>query len=189
MWLREKNIGAFKNVSELTALACGGNYVVPGKRAILDIGGQDTKLIIQSGGKLKGFFVNDKCAAGCGMFLANTLNLLKRDFGNIDLGNVKEPSVKLSSVCAVFAQSEIVRLLSEDYPPEIIVQAVIWQILQQAGNLLTKADSMEIVLAGGLAQLKGIGQYAENIFQQKVIIPQHGKYLSAIGCAMLAQEI
>lgn len=181
----KKNVAALKSVSELTALACGSEYVSPGENTILDIGGQDTKIIVQRQGKLKEFFVNDKCAAGCGMFLGNTLNLLKADFKKIDLRKIKEPQIKLSSVCAVFAQSEIVGLLADDYPAEQIIQAVIWQILQQAKVLLTKVNCAQILLSGGLAQIKGIETYAEIAFQRKVIVPKYSSYLSALGCARI----
>ena len=177
------NIASLKSVSELTALACGS--IMPGMEVILDIGGQDTKIIIQKNGKLKEFFVNDKCAAGCGMFLGNTLNLLQMEFNEIDLNGIIQPELKLSTTCAVFAQSEIVGLLAQDCLPDIIIQAVIWQILQQAKMLLMKVSCSQIVLSGGFSQIKGIEKYAENAFQKKVLISEYSNYLSAIGCAQL----
>ena len=158
---------------------------MPGMEVILDIGGQDTKIIIQKNGKLKEFFVNDKCAAGCGMFLGNTLNLLQMEFNEIDLNGIIQPELKLSTTCAVFAQSEIVGLLAQDCLPDIIIQAVIWQILQQAKMLLMKVNCSQIVLSGGFAQIKGIEKYAENAFQKTVLVSEYSNYLSAIGCAQL----
>ena len=179
------NIASLKSVSELTALACGSESIMPGMEVILDIGGQDTKIIIQKNGKLKEFFVNDKCAAGCGMFLGNTLNLLQMEFNEIDLNGIIQPELKLSTTCAVFAQSEIVGLLAQDCLPDIIIQAVIWQILQQAKMLLMKVNCSQIVLSGGFAQIKGIEKYAENAFQKTVLVSEYSNYLSAIGCAQL----
>lgn len=180
-----KNIGAAKNISELTALARGSYRQSPETGIVLDIGGQDTKAIRQDRGRIQEFFTNDRCAAGCGMFLFNTLSLLRMSFANLDLSTAKEPETKLSSVCAVFAQSEIVELLAADMPAESIVQSVLWQILTQAKALLGKTGGTVVVLSGGLAQIKGIGQFAERVLGVRVVIPPYAAYLSAIGCATL----
>lgn len=178
-----KNIASVRNINELTALAAGVEYICPGNELVLDIGGQDTKIIRQRDGKLKEFFTNDKCAAGCGMFLSNTLHLLGKNFSEIDLRGKKKPDITLSSVCAVFAQSEIVELLAADVPEETILQAVVWQILTQAKALLGKVGKAPVVLSGGLTKIPGIGESAELIFQRVVQVPLFGEYLSAIGCA------
>ena len=132
------NAGSGKTVSELVALAAGAGMVSPDHNVVLDIGGQDTKIIVCENGKLKEFFVNDKCAAGCGMFVVNSLNLLQMDFADISLGDGEQPSKKLSSTCAVFAQSEITELLADNCQPDEIVRGVIWQILVQSKALLGK---------------------------------------------------
>ena len=180
-----KNIMSVRNVNELTALAAGAEFVCPGNELILDIGGQDTKIIKQEGGKLKEFFLNDKCAAGCGMFLSNTLHLLGKDFSEIDLRDKGKPEFTLSSVCAVFAQSEIVELLAEDTLEENIIHAVVWQILTQAGALLGKVDKLPIILSGGLTGIQGIEELAGQVFQREVFVAPYGVYLSAIGCAVV----
>lgn len=179
------NISSEKNVNELTALAKGAEYVNPGIPVILDIGGQDTKIITQDGGKLKEFFINDKCAAGCGMFLVNTLNLLQTDFSDIDLAGAEKPENTLSSTCAVFAQTEIVGLLAQNIVPEEIIRRVLWQILIQSSALLTKVECDELLLTGGLTQIKGIADYATLALKKRVIIPENAMYLSAIGASLL----
>lgn len=179
-----RNFSAAKSINELTALAAGVHRQNPFGKIVLDIGGQDTKVICQTGGVLKEFFINDKCAAGCGMFLANTLNMLQMKFEDIDLTSAKPPEIRLSSVCAVFAQSEIVELVAADVEPERIVQAVVWQILTQAKVLLGKVADGDVVLSGGLTQIKGIGEFAEQVFGRKVVVLEQGAYLAAIGCAV-----
>lgn len=183
-----KNILAQKNINELSALSYGSYYIVPDINTILDIGGQDTKVVIEREGKLQQFFVNDKCAAGCGMFLANTLNLLKMDFTDINLYQYSEPRFSLSSTCAVFAQSEIVELIANDCDPKEIVAAVIWQILVQAKILLTKVECEKILLSGGMTQIIGIKEYAKKIFNREVRVLDNGVYFSAIGCAAMQIE-
>lgn len=183
-----KNISYDKTVSELTALAAGAARQCPEIPIVLDIGGQDTKVVRQENGKLKLFFVNEKCAAGCGLFLGNVLHLLQVDFGEIDLTGMGQPDLRLSSVCAVFAQSEIIELLAAGVPSTAIIQAVLTQIFVQAKALLGKVDCSNIVLSGGLANILGIREFAERILDKQVILPKHGAYLSAIGCALVKLE-
>lgn len=180
------NVFSDKQVNELIALAKGCELLCPESRVILDIGGQDTKLICQENGKLNRFFVNDKCAAGSGMFLLNVCNLLEIDLESIDLTNANKPSVMLSSVCAVFAQSEIVRLIAENVSSEEIVRATIWQILVQSKSLLSKVSASELFLSGGFTRIKGIGRYASDVFGRKCTVIPKGAYLSAAGCALMA---
>lgn len=179
-----KNIEGARNISELTALAAGAAYAYPDSYAVLDIGGQDTKLICQRNGKIEKFFVNEKCAAGSGLFLGNTLHLLEIPFEELDLRGKERSGIRLSSTCAVFAQSEIVELVADGEKPMEIVQAVLEQILIQAKMLLGKTDCKEVLLSGGLTQIPGIGEYAERILGVKVAAAKDGSYLAAIGCAV-----
>lgn len=180
----KRNARASRSINELTALAKGSNFIAPKSSIILDIGGQDTKIICQENGSLEKFFINDKCAAGSGRFLANIAQLLEIDFGTIDLTGVESPRIKLSSVCAVFAQSEIVELIASNTPGDVILQAVIWHILIQAKALTGKVKESAILLSGGLTQIKGIKSFAERVFERKCCIPKSGMYLSAIGCSL-----
>lgn len=180
-----KNVAGMDRVSELTALAKGSFYAAPDLETVLDIGGQDTKVICQQEGRLKKFFMNDRCAAGSGMFLANTVRLLEIPFEKIDLTSAGKPEVHLSSVCAVFAQSEITELLAENTPAEEILRAVIWQILAQAGALLGKVEKSPVMLSGGLTEIRGMREYAQLALERECVVPEHGKYLSAIGCALM----
>lgn len=180
----KNNIDSIESINELTALAKGSNYVSAELTTVLDIGGQDTKIIVQENGNLKDFFLNDRCAAGSGMFLQNTCNLLDIDFHSIDLTNSDEHIIKLSSVCAVFAQSEITQLLASNVSPEAIIKAVIYQTLSKAKTLVEKTNAETILLSGGFSQIKGIEKYCDDIFNRKVVINKYGSYLSAIGCCL-----
>ena len=138
----------------------------------------------QRNGKIEKFFLNEKCAAGSGMFLGNTLNLLNIPFEEIDLREVDRPGIRLSSICAVFAQSEIVELIAGGAKPMEIVHAVTEQILIQSKTLLGKTDCREVLLSGGMTQIQGIGEYAERILGVKVTAAKCGSYLAAVGCAI-----
>lgn len=182
------NAGAARSVSELVALAEGAGRFAPGYDVVLDIGGQDTKIIVCGDGKLKEFFVNDKCAAGCGMFVVNSLNLLGMNFEDISLEGSERPSIKLSSTCAVFAQSEITGLIAGNAEPDEIMKAVIWQILVQSKALTEKVNCRNILFTGGLSQIPGIDGYASSVLGVPVAIPEHSLYLSAIGAAIIASK-
>lgn len=178
-----KNIGAIRNINELTALAKGAYFISNENGAVLDIGGQDTKVIIQQEGQLKEFFINDKCAAGSGMFLINTLNLLNKKYENISLDSGKN-ELNLSSVCAVFAQTEIVELIANNIQEEKIINAVIHQILIKTKPLLDKIQGECFILSGGMSQINGINNFATKVTQKKCVTVKDGAYMSAIGCTL-----
>lgn len=180
----KKNIPALQRMNELTALARGAFFAAPDIELVLDIGGQDTKVISQREGKLKGFFMNDKCAAGSGMFFENTRKLLGIAMGDIDLTGQGRPAIALSSVCAVFAQSEIVELIADNYSGKDILYAVIWQILVKARPLLDKGKEGPVLLSGGMTQIKGMESYAELALERRCRIVENSLYLSAIGCTL-----
>ncbi len=179
------NVGGIRNISELAALAKGSWFVTGQDGAVLDIGGQDTKIIAQQKGRIREFFTNEKCAAGCGMFLSGVLDLISFPFDRIDLTEEPDPSVKLSAACAVFAQSEIVGLIADNRSEKDIIGAVLWQILTSAKPLVGKIGADRLLLSGGLSSIKGFSAFAEKIFQKECAAVPHGPYLSAIGCAVL----
>lgn len=184
----KNNAGAGKTVSELVALAAGAGMIAPDFDVVLDIGGQDTKIIVCKDGRLKEFFVNDKCAAGCGMFVANSTNLLQQEFAKISLEGSYEPSLKLSSTCAVFGQTEITKLIADNVNPEEIMKGVIWQVLIQSKALLGKVRCDRLLFTGGLSQIPGIERYASSVFGIPVTVPENSQYLSAIGAAIIASN-
>lgn len=185
----KKNIANAKNINELTALARGSFYVMPEFELVLDIGGQDTKIIRHENGILKEFFINDKCAAGSGIFFENTARLLGIDFKNINLYHAPQSNFVLSSVCAVFAQSEIVELIAANYDELEILRAALHQILTKAKALLSKMKAAPIFLTGGLTQIKGFKEFAESILKRDCVISNYyGTFLAAIGCALICQD-
>lgn len=181
----KNNASSFKRVNELVALAKGSFYLTNESAVVLDIGGQDTKIIVQKQGVLTDFFVNDRCAAGSGLFLNNCLNMLNCEFKNINLIGIQKPEIKLSSVCAIFAQTEIVEMIAKNVPREMIIYAAIWQILIQAKQLLKKVDCNKLLLSGGLTNIPGMEEYAENALGKAVYILPESSYMSAIGCCFL----
>lgn len=183
------NIPAVRHINELTALARGVAGIASEAELILDVGGQDTKIILQKNGSLQEFFINDKCAAGSGIFLANICGMLNIPFSSLDLTDAKAPEIRLSSVCAVFAQSEIVELIAQNVPGRTIVEAVIWQIFQKARPLLDKVRRGDLLLSGGLSAIKGIESYAATALGRPCRTHLYSRYFSAIGAARSAAAL
>lgn len=180
----KKNVNSVKSVNELTALAKGSHFLTKTDSLVLDIGGQDTKIILQRQGILQEFFINDKCAAGSGMFLSGVIDMLGKSFESIVLRAAEVPRVQLSSVCAVFAQSEIVELIAQNMEEDEILQAVVWQILVKSKPLLNKVGDGPLLISGGISQIEGIADFAEKALGRKCWAVEYGAYLAAIGCAL-----
>ena len=178
-----KNVSGIRQVNELSALSKGVYHLTKEDSVVLDIGGQDTKIIVQEKGALKEFFINDKCAAGSGMFLINTLNLLDMSFEDLHLTEDGD-KIKLSSTCAVFAQSGIVELIADNVSKDDIVTAVIKHILVKAKPLLGKVKADRIILSGGLSNIFGIDSLAEKVLNCDCKAMQDGMYMAAIGCCL-----
>jgi predicted CoA-substrate-specific enzyme activase len=181
----KKNVAGLKTTNELTALARGAYYFYPEESFILDIGGQDTKIIRQEKGNLKEFFLNDKCAAGSGLFLCNVVNMFGKSLEDMALVPYNQMTIKLSSTCSVFAQSEIVEFIADNVDKDMIFSAVVFQILTQAKKLLSKVNCERLVLSGGLTKILDIKEYAENIFNVECVMGEQNAYLAAVGCAKL----
>ncbi len=180
----KQNVIGCECINELTALAKGCFFVTGCSGTVLDIGGQDTKIILQDNGKLQEFYINEKCAAGSGMFLSNVLDMINIEFKDIDLEYATEKKLSLSSTCAVFAQSEIVKLIVNNWTEQEIIQAVLWQIFSKAKVLLSKVKPSPLLLSGGLNQIHGIDNFATTVLGRKCTAIKEGTYLAAIGCTI-----
>ena len=142
-------------ITELTCHALATAYHFPQVRTILDIGGQDIKAIrIDERGRVRAFRLNDKCAAGTGAFLEKTaryLGLQTDDIGPYALRSTKQ--VEISSVCAVFAESEVINHLSTGVAPEDIMQGAIAALSGRAVQLMKRVGlEKDFALAGGMTQ-------------------------------------
>ncbi|MBP9562941.1 MAG: hypothetical protein KBE21_05955, partial [Acetoanaerobium sp.] len=109
---------ADKSITEITCHAKGASYLCKGIDAVIDIGGQDSKAImLSSDGQVIDFLMNDKCAAGTGRFIEVMMKILHKDIGHIDSFIKDKTAVKISSMCTVFAESEVISLLANNNDP------------------------------------------------------------------------
>lgn len=150
---------ANENVSEISCHAKGAHFLLPEVRTIIDIGGQDTKAIsIDKLGHVTEFAMNDKCAAGTGRFLdfmARSLGLKIDDMTRLHFEN-GVPAL-ISSMCSVFAESEVINLVNEEVPLPSIVKGLHKSVAGRIGTLARRVGlSGEVVISGGVAKNKGV---------------------------------
>src|SRR5512135_248548 len=169
----------FRNtqVTELTAHARAAVHLFPDTRTILDIGGQDIKAIrIDDRGRVRAFRLNDKCAAGTGAFLEKTaryLGLTTDDIGPYALRSTKP--VEVSSVCAVFAESEVINHLSTGIPPEDIMQGAIAALAGRAVQLMKRVGlEADYALAGGMTQNQAMVEAIATKLGSPINLPPQG---------------
>jgi len=183
--------------SEILCHGLGAHYMFPGTRTVLDIGGQDTKAIqVDEDGIVTGFFMNDRCAAGCGRFLgyiADELNIGLHELGPLSLEAEKE--VKISSTCTVFASVELRDKLSLGERREDILSGLHKAIVKRALSLLARSGGIrnEFTFTGGVAKnqavVKNVGQMVETNYGDITInVSPDSIYTGALGAALFARR-
>jgi (R)-2-hydroxyacyl-CoA dehydratese activating ATPase len=183
---------AGKSVTEITCDARGTHYLFPEAGMIIDIGGQDSKVIsLDPQGRVVDFTMNDKCAAGTGRFLevmAHALGIELDQLGAVSLKHKK--AVIISSMCTVFAESEVVSLIAEGYAREDILnglhQAIASRIAAMAQG---KRVEKVIMVGGGVAKNIGVVKALEDRLKAKVKVPPEPQIVAALGAAICAQEM
>lgn len=182
---------AHKTVTEITCHGKGA-YFLTGSDLItvIDIGGQDTKVITIEKGKVANFIMNDKCAAGTGRFLelmANTLGVSLNDMCQMALTG---KDISITSMCTVFAESEVISLIGRGAKREDIARGVLNSIIGRIKTLLNKHGIKgEIYLTGGLCELEPFIELLSNSLNQKVSTSSMARYAGSIGGALMARNI
>lgn len=182
-------------VSEITANAVGSLHFVNGNavvRTIINIGGQDSKIIIMGdGGRVETFSMNDRCAAGTGRFLemaARKLEIPIEEMGDYHLRSKCLPAV-ISSTCSVFAESEIISLLAQGNQVEQIVAGIHYSIARRIAALARRTGITESVLFdGGPALNKGLVYALEDELSMKLLLSESPQFTTALGAAMIARS-
>lgn len=183
---RKMVVNANSTSNEIGCHAKGAVYLVPGCRTVFDIGGQDAKVIsVMDNGKVTDFAMNDKCAAGTGRFLsilAQTLNLPLSELGKV--GTDAEP-LRLSSMCTVFAESEVIGLLSRGYPVSEIVAGIHDAVARRTMTLSSRLSiSPVIVFTGGVSANQDIVSRLSRLINLDITVPDHAEFSGAIGAVL-----
>jgi predicted CoA-substrate-specific enzyme activase len=180
---------ADRAVTEITCHARGAEYMHPGVRTVIDIGGQDSKAIAVQGGKVSAFQMNDKCAAGTGRFLEMTS--LRLGVPAVEFGALLKTgeSCHINSTCAVFADSEVVSLLAAGVKREAIAGGIVDAIARRTAALAGKVSVTEpVLLTGGLAALKALQLRLEALLGCPVQTHPLSLYAGAIGAALIPNK-
>ncbi|GHV75341.1 activase [Spirochaetia bacterium] len=173
-------------VTEISAHARGACCLIPGTRTVIDIGGQDCKVIAVENGRVTSFQMNDKCAAGTGRFVQMILERFKADIRLMDELLAAEKSIQLNSTCAVFAESEIIGLLAKGHSREEIVGGVALSLAVKISSLAARVGlRTPAVLSGGLAESAGIRRALSEVLGVEVQFLSQGLYAGAIGAACM----
>jgi predicted CoA-substrate-specific enzyme activase len=189
---RKRATLAKDTVTEITCIAKGVNYLFPNARTIIDIGGQDTKAVkIDSRGRVVEFEMNDKCAAGTGRFIEVMASALRVDLEEIgELSLTHEKDVTISSICTVFAESEVISLVSEGAVREDILYGIHRAIADRTMGLVNRLGGIEpdVIMAGGVAKNIGVVKALKAVMGTDIQIPPEPQVVSALGAALLALE-
>lgn len=178
-------------VTEIKAHARGARAFFPATRTVLDIGGQDSKAIsLFENGKVKKFEMNDRCAAGTGKFLeimAKTLGFDIEEFGREALR--AEDDLNISSMCTVFAESEVTSLIAKGKSRRDIARGLHASVIRRAVGMIHRISSEgDIVFTGGVAQNPCMTALLSEKLGRRALVPDSPQYIGALGAALLAME-
>jgi predicted CoA-substrate-specific enzyme activase len=178
-------------VTEIKAHALGARFLFPLCRSVIDVGGQDVKVIsLDAAGKTTRFEMNDRCAAGTGKFLevmARTLNYSLEEFGMSALNG--KDGVKISSVCTVFAESEIIGLLHRQCPAADISRALHLSVVSRIQTMFSRVEAIgPTVLTGGGSKNIALARLLSDVLQLEILSSDHSQIAGALGCAISARS-
>jgi predicted CoA-substrate-specific enzyme activase len=182
---------ADRAVTEITCHGLGAHHLFPGTGTVIDVGGQDSKVIkVGRDGKVLDFNMNDKCAAGTGRFLevmADKLEVGLDQMGPLSLTAGRE--IEISSVCTVFAESEVVSLVAQDEPVADIIRGLHRAIVNRIWNMVQLVGvNPEVTMTGGVAKNSGVASLLEDKLKAKINISDEPQLVGALGAALLAKN-
>lgn len=184
-------MGADVVKNEITAHSVAASSLYPEVRTILEIGGQDSKIIIMRDGIVSDFAMNTVCAAGTGSFLdqqSARLNIAIEQFGELALQS-KQP-VRIAGRCGVFAESDMVHKQQMGYPVEDIIMGLCEALVRNYLNNVASGKKIEnkVVFQGGVAANAGLRKAFEKVLNVAIYVPENFEVMGAIGSAILAME-
>ena len=176
-------------VTEITCHGKGAAFLFGGGGTVVDVGGQDTKVIVLRGGKVVKFAMNDKCSAGTGKFLevmANRLGVSQEELAR--LARMGAPT-SISSMCTVFAESEVISLIAQNKEKADIANGVCGAIANKAFGLLRRVGlEPDFMMTGGVAKNPGVVRAVEEKIGSKLYICEEPEIVGATGAALYALE-
>lgn len=177
--------------TEIACHARGAFYLFPTVGTIIDIGGQDSKAIrVGEKGRVVNFAMNDKCAAGTGRFLEVMAGALEVPLDRMgDRAMASREDLAISSICTVFAESEVVSLISQGKTPADIAMAVSKAIARRTAGLATRVGLADtVVMTGGVAKNRAVVQSLAEMIGHEIKVPEEPQIVGALGAALFARE-
>jgi (R)-2-hydroxyacyl-CoA dehydratese activating ATPase len=175
-------------VSEIRAVSVGATSLYPDCRTIIDIGGQDSKAIsLNPAGKVQKFVMNDRCAAGTGQFLEMMATALAYSRDEFVIASQRATGEhKLSSMCSVFAQSEIISLIAHGVPKEQIARGVHQSVASRTVSLAGGVPIVPpVVFTGGCARNECLASLISEALNIRLIVAKDAQTVAALGCALI----
>ena len=182
---------ALEVITEIKAHALGARHLFPHCRTILDVGGQDSKVILlDEAGRVAGFQMNDKCAAGTGRFLEMMAVSLGYGLEQFDQAAADaEQGTPINSMCAVFAESEVVSLKNRGVPPEAIARSVHLAVAGRLATMVAKTGYGDhLVFTGGVANNLTLARLLELELGVAILVPPLPFIVGALGAALHAAK-
>jgi predicted CoA-substrate-specific enzyme activase len=182
---------ADRQITEITCHAKGLHSLLPSVKTIVDIGGQDSKVIKIKDGKVVNFVMNDKCAAGTGRFLeiiAESLGVPLEKIGELSL--TAERIAAVSSTCTVFAEQEVISRLASGEPIANLMAGIHDAVATRVYSLVQKLNvEPDIAVTGGGAKNIGLVRALESKFGRKLLVPPEPLITGALGAALMGRDI
>lgn len=182
---------ADKAITEITCHARGAHYLYPEGRMVIDIGGQDSKVIaVDVDGNAKNFAMNDRCAAGTGQFLEVMARALGFEIGEIgELSLQAKKQLSISSLCTVFAETEVISLIAEGNEKLDILAGLHESIARRITGLIGRVGLIPpVIMTGGVAKNIGMVKSLEKVLGTPIFVPADPQIVGAIGAALFAQD-
>ena len=181
-----------KSITEITCHARGAHFLDPSVKTVVDIGGQDSKVIrLNEDGSVKNFVMNDKCAAGTGRFLEMMAKTMEMSLDELsEVGLSYQEDITISSMCTVFAESEVVSLIAQNKRTDDIVHGLNKAVAAKTASLVKRVGGEEsYMMTGGVAQNKGLVKTLEERLGTKLVISNKSQLCGALGAALFASEM
>lgn len=179
---------AHSTITEITCHARGVHCLAPDVRTVIEIGGQDSKCIsLEDRGRVRDFWMNDRCAAGSGRFLeivAARLSVPLSELG--ELGSLSKTPANISSMCVVFAETEIIGLLAQGVAPSDIAAGIQNAIASRVAALIGRCVTEPVCFTGGVALQPGMVRALGSALGCPVRVAPYPQYTGALGAALLA---
>lgn len=181
-----------KSITEITCHARGAHYLNPDVRTVIDIGGQDSKVIcLDETGAVVNFVMNDKCAAGTGRFLEMMARTMEMSLDKMSVTGLQyDEDITISSMCTVFAESEVVSLIAQNKKTDDIVHGLNKAVASKTASLVKRVGGKEkYMMTGGVSKNQGLVRTLEEKLGTNLIISDKAQLCGALGAALFAADM